>query len=534
MKTDDTLITGLDVTDITLLDPSTGIIQDRSTDTSQDWAAFPQREAIALGGTFDHLHVGHKILLSIACLLASRRIVVGVTDDSMLTKKKQAELLESIYDRIGRVSDFMSQFCDFLGRPLQQDVVKLQDVAGPAGTESDLTALLFTDETVGGADFIDGVREKNGLQKLDRFNIGVIGADGETKLSLTSASDLAAAKIGSTAIREWIAKQHELILPLRQVPTLNREPRPIGASVPPLGLSNRAIYSTSGRASTQTDPQDGPSASGQPIGKAIRSIASHLYRPPIEEQLHNHSLWSEVTKLYGHSVELLALDVDRRFGLVASSCKANHAELAGVRIHDARLSWKEIQVLEGHSLGVTRLRFSEDGTKLVTVSRDRSWRLFERPKSPTKAYSSQDPSPVFQLACVCEEAHGRIIYDVAWCGPDLFASASRDGTVKIWRPSDSSSHSTPLLVLSVREPVTALAVDIHRGWLVAGGESGHAYLFVKTDLVDWQFAQKIANLHADAIHEMVWQPNVNSESESNVLASAGKDGAVRLTKMSLM
>lgn len=34
---------------------------------------------VALGGTFDHLHAGHKILLSMTAWIASHRVVCGVT-----------------------------------------------------------------------------------------------------------------------------------------------------------------------------------------------------------------------------------------------------------------------------------------------------------------------------------------------------------------------------------------------------------------------------------------------------------------------
>jgi phosphopantetheine adenylyltransferase / dephospho-CoA kinase len=40
---------------------------------------------VVLGGTFDRLHVGHKILLSEAALRAQKRLVVGVTDVNMIT-----------------------------------------------------------------------------------------------------------------------------------------------------------------------------------------------------------------------------------------------------------------------------------------------------------------------------------------------------------------------------------------------------------------------------------------------------------------
>ena len=34
---------------------------------------------VALGGTFDHLHAGHKILLSMACWITEQKLIVGMT-----------------------------------------------------------------------------------------------------------------------------------------------------------------------------------------------------------------------------------------------------------------------------------------------------------------------------------------------------------------------------------------------------------------------------------------------------------------------
>lgn len=40
--------------------------------------------SVVLGGTFDRLHIGHKILLSEAAMRAQKRLVVGVTDVNMI------------------------------------------------------------------------------------------------------------------------------------------------------------------------------------------------------------------------------------------------------------------------------------------------------------------------------------------------------------------------------------------------------------------------------------------------------------------
>lgn len=41
--------------------------------------AKPSFPVVALGGTFDHLHAGHKILLSMAAWIARKKVIIGVT-----------------------------------------------------------------------------------------------------------------------------------------------------------------------------------------------------------------------------------------------------------------------------------------------------------------------------------------------------------------------------------------------------------------------------------------------------------------------
>ena len=46
-----------------------------------------------LGGTFDHMHSGHRLLLTQAAMFTKSRMVIGVTADELLKKKKYAEVI---------------------------------------------------------------------------------------------------------------------------------------------------------------------------------------------------------------------------------------------------------------------------------------------------------------------------------------------------------------------------------------------------------------------------------------------------------
>jgi len=152
---------------------------------------------VAVGGTFDHLHPGHKILLSITAILSSKKLICGVTDDALLKSKKYAKFLESISFRIDHVRQFLTLFA----RNLELEIVPIQDVYGPTAYDPDISALVISEETRAGADSIDTLRREKKLRSLDIFVIDVI-SDSST-LDASKLED----KMSSTKIRQGLAEK---------------------------------------------------------------------------------------------------------------------------------------------------------------------------------------------------------------------------------------------------------------------------------------------------------------------------------------
>lgn len=96
--------------------------------------------------------------------------------------------------------------------------------------------------------------------------------------------------------------------------------------------------------------------------------------PSVTGFLHSHL--RQIEKLYGHGYEIIALAATHSPGLVATACKATSATHAVIRLFSTA-TWTPVgQPLEGHALTITRVRFSRNDRWLLSVSRDRSWRVF--------------------------------------------------------------------------------------------------------------------------------------------------------------
>lgn len=94
---------------------------------------------------------------------------------------------------------------------------------------------------------------------------------------------------------------------------------------------------------------------------------------------------AQVDKIYGHPFELVSVTAAHASPLIASACKATAPDHALIRLYSTE-NWQLVgPPLAGHSLTITKLAFSPPNREgadadryLLSVSRDRTWHIFER------------------------------------------------------------------------------------------------------------------------------------------------------------
>ncbi|KAJ1530098.1 hypothetical protein HK405_001846, partial [Cladochytrium tenue] len=164
---------------------------------------------------------------------------------------------------------------------------------------------------------------------------------------------------------------------------------------------------------------------------------------------------------------------------------AAKSEHAAIRVWSTA-TWKEVSApLASHSQTVTALRFSPDDAWLLSGGRDRLWSLFRR---------SADDDGRFQLTASNGTAHARIIWDCAWSADSrIFATASRDKTVKLWSLESAVSGGSASTTLMFEAGVTAVAFH----------PSTSGKLFLAVGLEDGQISVHTGNLDGTQFNPVV-------------------------------
>lgn len=116
---------------------------------------------IAIGGTFDRAHIGHKYFLSMAKYYAKEAVIGLVSDEFIKGRKEKWEKIQKFSERKKNVNKILSRV------KLKNEILELNDIYGPAAIDKTIDAILLTEDTLSNGLKINAERIKNGLMELD-------------------------------------------------------------------------------------------------------------------------------------------------------------------------------------------------------------------------------------------------------------------------------------------------------------------------------------------------------------------------------
>lgn len=222
-----------------------GSVNDSSSNIHLNSSDLSTHTRVAVGGTFDHLHIGHKLLLTATVLVPQpdpnqdRKITVGITGDELLVNKKHASVLESWDTRQRRTADFVDSILVFhsdlgsireintldepgpnghvvrtiykdekTGRSVTINYTRISDPFGPTITDESISALVISAETRAGGKAVNDRRESLGWKSLEVFEVDVLDTDAGDAGGKGDKADKTSfeGKISSTEIRRQLVE----------------------------------------------------------------------------------------------------------------------------------------------------------------------------------------------------------------------------------------------------------------------------------------------------------------------------------------
>jgi inosine/xanthosine triphosphatase len=133
---------------------------------------------VALAGTFDRIHRGHRTIFERAFALGDE-ILIGVTSDKMASDAR-GHSVKPIQIRMEKLEAFLKEagYRDF-------EIVEITDMFGPAIHMPTLDALVASEETRETANEINRIREESGLTPLEIHLVPLVMAEDSTPISST-------------------------------------------------------------------------------------------------------------------------------------------------------------------------------------------------------------------------------------------------------------------------------------------------------------------------------------------------------------
>ncbi len=129
---------------------------------------------VAVGGTFDHLHKGHKALLS-KTFEVGDQVVIGVTSDEFA--RKLGKTLDHDFEMR---ANSLRRYLDSAFPGERYEIYPLSDYFGPAIFKGKVEAIVVSRETLGRVTIANEERKKLGFNSLQTVVVDwVLAEDGQ-------------------------------------------------------------------------------------------------------------------------------------------------------------------------------------------------------------------------------------------------------------------------------------------------------------------------------------------------------------------
>jgi pantetheine-phosphate adenylyltransferase len=135
---------------------------------------------VAVGGTFDKLHRGHKMLL-LKAFEVGQRVRIGLTSDDFVLKMDKPHLTAPYKERLKELRTFLRS----LGLLEKAQIIPISDPYGTAASQKSLEALVVSDETQETALRINKKRSESKLPLLKIVAINMVPSQNCYPISTT-------------------------------------------------------------------------------------------------------------------------------------------------------------------------------------------------------------------------------------------------------------------------------------------------------------------------------------------------------------
>jgi cytidyltransferase-like protein len=137
-------------------------------------------KTVAVGGTFDEFHMGHRALL-LKAFEVGERVLIGLCSDRLAESLSKPHVTASYAQRLKELKSFLRDK-GLLGRA---EIMPLNDPFGVTLFEGYVEALIVSRETEPTAVKINEERRRRGLTPLEIVVIDMIPSENHTPISTT-------------------------------------------------------------------------------------------------------------------------------------------------------------------------------------------------------------------------------------------------------------------------------------------------------------------------------------------------------------